>query len=160
MPGGREHELFNTALLCLQAGLFPETSARVGQEAALMELFGFAVGSYLVTPDLDLAERQRVRPLKRWGPFAWIWWPYGLLFKHRGLSHHWLLGPLSRLGYLLLIGAAFGFLRGVDLGAWASAHPRGLAGFILGYVLAEWSHLLLDRFVKGRKRTRRRRARG
>lgn len=93
------------------------------------------------------------------GDFAAFWRPYGWLFRHRGLSHTWLLGPLTRLAYL---GAWVGLLLLVlrwTLGLQVSLDlPPELWGFgLLGYYASQWLHLLADgiRPDHGLKRLRR-----
>ena len=62
----------------------------------------YLIGTFLVTPDLDLAE-QGVRAKTHWGLFGLLWIPYGAIFSHRGHSHSWIVGPLTRILYLTII---------------------------------------------------------
>lgn len=59
----------------------------------------YLFSSLMLSPDLDLRSNSARR---RWGILGFIWIPYTKLFKHRGLSHNLLFGPLTRVGYLLL----------------------------------------------------------
>ena len=63
---------------------------------------GFFIGTFLLSPDLDLNHSKVNR---NWGIFRFIWFPYALAFKHRGLSHHVIYGTFSRILYF--IGLAF-----------------------------------------------------
>jgi len=111
------------------------------------------VGTFLITPDLDLADRT-VQAKRRWGPLGWLWVPYGRMFSHRGLSHTWLVGPLTRLVYLALLGAALfwvgdGLLRylGISLelqGRVAAPPGEILLALVLGYYVSQWLHLIAD----------------
>jgi uncharacterized metal-binding protein len=76
------------------------------------------------------------------------------MFSHRGLSHSWLIGPLTRLAYLALLGAALfwvgdGLLRylGISLELQGRvAVPPGeiLWALVLGYYVSQWLHLVAD----------------
>lgn len=169
MPSGRVHNLINVAVFAGLAaatvfsgrqGLFSVTPAQ-----ALYFTVGYGVGTFLLSPDLDLAEGH-VDSKRRWGVLGVLWVPYGAVFSHRGLSHTWLLGPLTRLAYLVLIA---GLLWGLAL-ALLPAHmhlhlpllnlPPGLLtqpqlshhllGFkflyplLAGYYLSQWLHLIAD----------------
>lgn len=96
---------------------------------------GILLGSWLLSPDLDMANTQ---PTKRWGVFQYFWRPYAWMFKHRGLSHGWITGPLSRLLY---IGTPIAL-------AWWCAEleaPGAWLGFLLlGVIVGNWVHLLGD----------------
>lgn len=118
---------------------------------ALAFALAYLAGTFFLTPDLDLAERG-VRAVGRWGVLGVLWRPYGRLFRHRGLSHTWVLGPLTRLGYLagllylLYLGAreVLAFL-GVTwrLGPWVWSKEVVWAA-LLGYYLSQWLHLAAD----------------
>jgi uncharacterized metal-binding protein len=57
---------------------------------------GFILGTEFITPDLD----GQSTPTQRWG-FLWI--PYRILRKHRGISHSYVLGFIERIAYLFLL---------------------------------------------------------
>lgn len=119
--------------------------------------FGFAisylVGAFLVTPDLDLAE-QRVRAKHHWGILGYLWIPYGKMFAHRGLSHTWFVGPLTRLVYMALLAGLsllalalavrpFGYrVRVVADGAYP--WDELVVAILAGYYLSQWFHLIAD----------------
>ncbi len=145
-----------TALLALAA--YPVY--RHAPDVGLALAGGILVGGLLFSPDLDLAHS---RPSKRWGLLRLLWEPYRLLHPHRGNSHTYIYGPLSRLVYLALIIAfpvhILGFL-GLPLPPLTLVGPVPLA-FLLGYMLGNWLHLIMDGipppilahwFRKGRKR--------
>jgi uncharacterized metal-binding protein len=144
MPDGRTHERFNVLLgasgfsfLAWQKALPPELLLAGGA--------GFAVGTFLVTPDMDQAGKGGSRALRRWGPFAFLWLPYGLVFRHRGLSHLWPVGALTRLLYLALLAS--------PLLALAPVRPFSptLLAFLAGFLLADLLHVFLDRVGSLRK---------
>lgn len=135
-------------------------SATLGAAGGWAFVAGFLAGSLLLTPDLDIAF-QTVNAKRRWGPLQRLWLPYGALFRHRGVSHTYLLGPATRLIYLALLLVPVALLAqamGFDAAAlgvpaawlrdWA-AFPWGrllLAG-CAGVYMANWSHLLVDGIV-------------
>ena len=76
MPSGRAHEALNLAAL---GGLaLAHLAAGGSPEDPRAWAFGLAylAGTYLLSPDLDLAERG-VRASRRWGILAAFWRPYG-----------------------------------------------------------------------------------
>ncbi len=160
MPSGKVHETINTGFLVAQAAAWLGGALALPAQGVWSYLAGFALGTYLITPDLDLAERQEPRPLKWWGPLKVLWWPYGMIFKHRGLSHSWVLGPLSRIAYLAILAASAGLLARFDLRALILEHPLEASLFTLGYLLSQWIHLVLDLWTQETPRGgRRKRAR-
>ncbi len=156
MPAGRVHEALNLALLgggALAYALWLGEEAFRGFQDPRVLAFGvgYLLGTFWLSPDLDLAERG-VRSLRYWGPLGVLWRPYGWLFRHRGLSHTWVLGPLTRVGYLLGLLWFLGFLLqnlaralGLDPPALALTLSWDLVGpGLLGYYLSQWLHLVLD----------------
>ena len=67
------------------------------QPLALVFSATYLFSALLLSPDLDSA---RSDPYNRWGYLRVCWTPYAKLFRHHGLSHNPLVGPLSRLLYL------------------------------------------------------------
>ena len=184
MPSGRTHEVVNLTFFGglslgyiyvraqgLPGGLEPLFSRPV---LTLFSLSYF-IGTFLVTPDLDLAENS-VRSKSNWGLLGLLWIPYGAMFSHRGLSHTWLVGPLTRLFYMVTVALALSWLVTAVaplLGYEISIRTRlldswpqlGLAA-LLGYYLSQWLHLLADgirpdhgtrRRAKGKRRFKRKR---
>lgn len=171
MPSGRVHNLINigaysvlsaVALIGSRQNLLSLTPAQ-----ALTFTLGFAVGTFLLSPDLDLAEG-RVDSKRHWGLLGVLWVPYGLLFSHRGLSHTWLIGPLTRLAYLALLAAiVVGLLGYVAPSVTLPRIPQPVSPevalpLIVGYYLSQWLHLIADGvrpdhgFRRGYRKLRRR----
>ncbi len=100
---------------------------------------GFIIGTELITPDLDTAST----PSHRVG---WIWLPYRLAFKHRGVSHNPFLGFISRILYIALIIGLLCILFSVQ----PAVTPELLiivAILVAGIAVANGLHILLDRVV-------------
>jgi len=158
MPSGRVHEAINLTALGMGGIAFLAYGGSPEDPRALAFALGYLAGTFLLSPDLDLAEKG-VRTQGRWGLLGLLWRPYGWLFRHRGLSHTWILGPLTRLGYLAGLLAALGLalreLAGfLGVGLAPNPLPLGLgqAGWgreawglaLLGYYLSQWLHLAAD----------------
>lgn len=155
MPSGRVHEAINLSVLGLATAAYwvYRQDLEVAQPVALALVGGYLLGTFLITPDLDLAE-QRVRAKGRWGWLGWLWVPYGWMFAHRGLSHTWVVGPLTRLLYLgamgmlvyWLLAALAGYLGlHINLQARLSWPPQEILwALVLGYYAAQWLHLIAD----------------
>lgn len=162
MANGRTHETINLVALGtiaagyaygLSQGLGPDLDLVAPPPLRLSFVISFLVGTFLVTPDLDLAEN-RVRAKSNWGLLGLLWIPYGSLFKHRGLSHSWFVGPLTRLAYLALLGLTLSYLLSVAGPAFGYTFSfethlidgwRELAlGALAGYYLSQWLHLIAD----------------
>lgn len=173
MASGRRHETVN--LLALGGLTVIWYWGRLGGEPLIAEsiaplparvafVVSYLLGTFLVTPDLDLANRS-VRAKSNWGVFGVLWLPYGAVFKHRGLSHTWIAGPLTRLLYMLVLFLALTELTQVSAG-WLGydlslrAGLQGEWGWLAGggaagYFLSQWLHLLLDGFpARSRRRLR------
>ncbi len=155
MPSGRVHEAINTGVLGLASAAYwvYQSEVAIPEPVAVAFVGSFLVGTFLVTPDLDLAEQQ-VRAKGRWGWLGLFWVPYGWMFSHRGLSHTWIIGPLTRILYLGAVGVVLywitalvtGYL-GVRLDLQAQLRVPSqeiLWALILGYYVSQWLHLIAD----------------
>jgi uncharacterized metal-binding protein len=177
MADGKTHELINTAFL--GGALLAYDYARANGLVGFIEVhvtdsnrwsfvLAYLVGTFLLTPDLDLSN-QSVRAKSNWGILGHLWRPYGLLFSHRGISHSWLAGPLTRLAYLAfrLLGFAYvinALAPSIGLNLNLTFLPTwemqpALISIILGYYVSQWVHLVTDGILPGTKRKRRRRRR-
>lgn len=140
MPSGWIHDTINLlVLLAITAHLFNTRNP----QAATLFAAGYLAGVYLLSPDLDT----RSRSYRRWGPLRYIWLPYILIFKHRGLSHNPVIGPLTRLLYLgaLIIGITS--LLNIALPT-PSIPPLNTALFLLlGYWTPSVVHWLVDKKI-------------
>lgn len=113
----------------------------------------YVMASLFLSPDLDLARSDASR---RWRRARFLWRPYAALFRHRGISHSPIFGPLTRVLYLAVVGAGLWMALhlAVDVPLprslpWSSALPV-LAGLYFPHLL----HVALDRAVSlGRRLT-------
>ncbi|GHF30168.1 putative metal-binding protein [Deinococcus metalli] len=153
MPSGRVHNLINIgAYSVISAGALIASRQQlvtITPAQALAFTLAFAVGTFLLSPDLDLAEG-RVDSKRHWGLLGVLWVPYGLLFSHRGLSHSWVLGPLTRLAYVaLMVALVVGLLRYVAPGVPLPEVPQPISvkvalPLVAGYYASQWLHLIAD----------------
>lgn len=150
---GYQHTALNMAVFAPLAafGVFLDREAAVAAFGA-----GYLIGTLLVTPDLDLRWNDAAR---RWGPLRFIWTPYHLFSRHRGMSHTYLLGPLTRLVYLgvwvLLALMAAGVLQRGPSVALSAGSWLIVAQVTAGYFMSQWMHLMADGiwpFVRSRRR--------
>jgi uncharacterized metal-binding protein len=115
---------------------------------------GYVFASLFFSPDLDL---KQCRSARRWGILRFLWMFYPRLFAHRGISHHLLWGPLTRLIYLafmlsLFLGAGYavGWLTwdvasGEQLWQYMIDYRMELLAGLVGIYLANSVHVLLDK---------------
>ena len=162
MASGRVHETVNLVVFGAAAAAYTYAQARgytarfdtlLAPETAALFTVSYLVGTFLVTPDLDLADNH-VRAKRNWGLLGVLWVPYGELFSHRGLSHTWFVGPLTRLLYMVIVGFALSWVAsaglshfGYTLNIRAQWRENGLElslGTLLGYYLSQWLHLIAD----------------
>jgi uncharacterized metal-binding protein len=145
MPSGRVHFCIETGILagCAIVGAGLVRRGSLSTESLLAFAFGFAFGMFFLSPDLDLT---RSRPTRRWGWLSFLWWPYAKIFRHRGVSHHVIWGPLTRLGYLALIvgavAAAVGALTGHRLAV--GRLPIDGWAVLVGVYVPNVAHVLVD----------------
>lgn len=160
MASGRGHEQFNLTSLGILAAAYGVSelngwNSQLGISRVMAAGFflTFIFGTFLVTPDLDLAENH-VLSKKNWGILGFIWVPYGYVFSHRGMSHGWILGPLTRLFYLVGLAVVMVwtvtnlfYIVGYQFEVQASWGPNNmiiaLSG-LFGFYLSQWLHLVAD----------------
>jgi uncharacterized metal-binding protein len=122
MSVGKVHETINNffffPIICLLAFVL-----KIKMDLIFSFSFGWLFATFIFSPDMDL------RPKKSLGPFRFIFWPYSLLFRHRGLSHSLLFGTFTRLIYMAILMILFqglylavlGKLQALHLGSWKDA---------------------------------------
>ncbi len=93
MALGRTHDLIN--LVALPGFLY-----YLPKELYLPFGAGYLVGTFLLSPDVDLPNS---KPTRRWSFLRCVWYPYQSLSQHRGISHVPVIGSLLRLLYLILL---------------------------------------------------------
>jgi uncharacterized metal-binding protein len=149
VPSGKTHVAVETILLpAFIAGyewLLKPPTVELGIFAGT-----YLFSSFFLSPDLDLRHNSARR---RWGPLGFIWTPYTIVFKHRGMSHSVILGTMTRLIYLA---ALSGFVSlalvyaGMNLPQ-VTFQPRLLLIAYAGLAIPNILHATLDRIVSACK---------
>ena len=95
MALGRYHDTFNLAFGAVLSGAM----IGFGVETLITVAFsaGWLFSTLIFGPDSDLTVKRRTQILR------YFLWPYSFFFRHRGISHHFFWGTLSRNIYLLII---------------------------------------------------------
>ena len=126
----------------------------------LMSDAGVFVLSYLfsslfLSPDLDMRQSLAYR---RWRIGRTLWLPYSRMFRHRRLSHHPVVGPLTRIVYMGVIVLLFLVVASLTIGKkldpWGAIKPVAIP-ILLGLYLPNEIHILIDALWSFAKRLRR-----
>jgi uncharacterized metal-binding protein len=117
------------------------TLAGLGQGPEVWAGFsvGFLFSTLLFSPDTD------IMPKKRAGFLRFFLYPYSLIFKHRGPSHAFVLGTLSRILYGLIVFLLVIFVLNRTGDVSISPHNvlSGLWHFIVAYEYSSFPHRLI-----------------
>lgn len=152
MPDGKNHNIINIIVLLMIISGFYSLSTRADiilpieyLNFQIISVFSisYLFGTFFLSPDLDI----RSSPYERWGIFRVLWWPYKFMFKHRGLSHHFIFGPLTILANFtliltpVLVLAEFNiyrvpveFITAVVLGIWVSIELHIMADMVVSEI--------------------------
>lgn len=149
MPDAKTHDAINIGIMiAILAGLSylmiwdknPIAVRYLNIYTISLFSISYLFGTFFLNPDLDIEST----PYKRWGVLRFIWWPYKVIFKHRGFSHNPILGPLSIVANLAFIVALLLLLVGVDL---HTIPLRFTVVAIVGMVLSMEIHIASDFMV-------------
>lgn len=112
----------------------------------------YAYTTFFMNPDLDLVHKIKITSIR--GFFSLPFRAYSSIFKHRGISHSFFFGSLTRIFWLTGLGFLIFFLIYQTLPAssnfgyfWKNYKYFILYGFA-GICLADWCHLILDLKIK------------
>jgi len=105
MPSGKTHAIINLSLIGIGAILLLKMSS-ISHALICTGVCTALAGTFFLSPDNDIYSVS----IKNWGFFRFIWAPYRALFKHRGISHSFWIGSLSRILYLLILAVLFGII--------------------------------------------------
>ena len=146
MASGRVHAVASLGL-AVPTGLL--AANQWGAQVGLATALGCAAGVFL-SPDLDLSGRTvsetllyRLHPIIGF-PFQILWFPYALMFKHRGVSHWPVIGTATRLAYLALPAAVVWFVMGRPVVPSFWEWPETW-GWVAGVVISDVVHWLMDK---------------
>lgn len=113
--------LLTASVVAMKGGQLPDG---VGWHHLAALAVGYLFSMLLLSPDLDLKRSSHSR---RWGVLRFIWWPYHWIFRHRGMSHNFLVGTASRLVYLTLVILVMAMLFSH---LWTTYGPGGFQGSV------------------------------
>lgn len=158
MPSGKTHLKIEAVMLVLWAGLLVPLLLRewITSSQAMLFLGSYLFSMFLMSPDLDLTKSDA---FYRWGALRWLWLPYAWIFRHRQMSHHPLLGPLSRIlytGVLVLAGMFIYLVATGNPGPQLMLSIEVILPICLGLYLPNLEHILADQISTSRRRKRRR----
>jgi len=109
-----------------------------------------------ISPDLDMQQRTvSETTLLRWSlgiGYLWVflWYPYAMLFRHRGISHTPIFGTVTRIVYLLGMALLVQHLAHSfadaqwNIWPWIHQHWQYIAIFSAGLAIADLGHWVLD----------------
>ena len=155
MPAGKTHTAVNLIVMFIIIGLlfFTTYMHRKLKEdfetLAIAFVLSYLFSTFLLSPDLDLRKNISKR---NWGLLGFIWLPYSWIFKHRGISHSLLLGPLTRILYLAVIVAIaililkYSFHYKIKIG-FDDYDIELIIAILAGLYLPSIVHSLLDRML-------------
>ncbi len=89
------HVIFNF-LAILFLTIIYQTNPILTQPQLIIFLLFYFIGTILINPDLDINSSASNK-------LGLITYPYRKIFHHRGISHHWFYGIITRIIYFLLI---------------------------------------------------------
>lgn len=153
MPDGKHHDIINFSVLfvllsCIfYFGVWKENTLFLKYtDAYIISIFAvfYLFATLFLSPDLDIDST----PYKRWKWLRILWWPYKEIFKHRGLSHHFIIGPLSIVLNLAIIVVALLLLAGVKL---QTIPVNFIVAATVGMVLSIEVHILSDCIISKMK---------
>ncbi|ENQ3106996.1 Uncharacterized metal-binding protein [Bacillus sp. 491mf] len=160
MPSGKTHTKIN--LVSLPIVLFMLVSYGLTNfDFLLMFVIGFIVGTYFLTPDLDIHSSA----YRKWGLLRIFWYPYQTVMPHRSpLTHTIIIGDLIRLLYMLLVFSPFLYVLNKTvlegkLVEIAKVHEVEIFTFVLGVIAASTLHIVADSINTRRKKMKRRKRR-
>ena len=159
MPSGKTHLKIEAILLVVLLGVVTllTVHSRVNWQQALLFFGSYVFSMFLMSPDLDLSKSDA---FQRWGLLRWMWFPYAWIFRHRQISHHPLLGPLSRILYIGILVLVPTWIYLVSTG---NPSPRlmlsvnVLLPVFVGLYMPNIEHIAADRISTAYRRKRRRR---
>ena len=109
----------------------------------------FAYATLFMTPDADLANKVKLFSLR--GLMTLPFRPYSFLFSHRGISHWFIVGTITRILWLSLLFIAIYTLvyqRSLSLEPileFYQVHKLSLLYCFAGLSISDLGHLILDK---------------
>ena len=105
----------------------------------------FTYCTLFMSPDMDIANKIKLFSIK--GLFTLPFRLYSLIFRHRGLSHSFFLGSLTRVFFLLILLLTILLLLNKNIDSFLTFikhHKEYLIFGFIGILAADLCHILLD----------------
>lgn len=117
---------------------------QLSEEALIIFTAAFTYATLFMNPDLDLVHQIKLFSLR--GFLTLPFRGYSRICKHRGISHSFLLGSLTRIVWLsaIVFLFAFSFSFSDTIFSFCKKFKLYFIYILTGICLADWSHLLLD----------------
>ena len=153
MAGYKGHSSFNLLLALPALIALDHFFLHSPYPLALTFSVSFAYTTLFMSPDLDLAHSIKLVSIR--GVLSLPFRFYSRVFSHRGISHSFFFGSLTRIVWLFAFATLVFFLFNQELPSSSNLKKfyRTYEPFLLyglaGICLADWCHLLLD--IKIRK---------
>lgn len=146
MPGYKTHDKVGFASVIPIAG----ASLYFGHtiQTTITLAIGIVVGTYFLSPDLDLHSRI----YRRWGLLRWIWIPYQKVIPHRSWVSH--SGPISatlRLLYIALWLAPLMLYMQISFPVYNLQFIHFCVILWIALMIADTLHVFMDKVWKDRK---------
>ncbi|PWU16520.1 MAG: hypothetical protein C5B45_00330 [Chlamydiae bacterium] len=144
MANYRTHTGFNLFLILPVLLGFGYYFFQPSERALITFTATFTYATLFMNPDVDLVHKIKLFSLR--GFITLPFRGYSKIFKHRGISHSFLLGSFTRIiwfsSILFLLGFSFSFSD--NLFSFCRYFKTYFIYALIGICLADWSHLLLD----------------
>lgn len=105
-------------------------------------MWSYLFGLYFLSPDLDLKTSS---VYKNWLVFRYLWWPFQKIMHHRGISHHYIVGPIVIISYFLILVSPILYFISFDI---LILYRDYFVIGILGCVNSMWVHIFVDKIVQ------------
>lgn len=138
MPGYNAHRIFNYVIFAAIAALAWYESINPKQLLALG--IGFYIGTDFLTPDLDTESTA----IKRMGRLKILFLPYKWTFTHRKSSHNIIYGAVVRILYISLIMLVLYYVLFKSFPSGTVFFSAYILLFLIGIIIANTLHVLLD----------------
>lgn len=114
------------------------------EEFLIIFIAAFIYATLFMNPDLDLVHQIKFFSLR--GFLTLPFRGYSKVFKHRGISHSFFVGSLTRIIWLsaVLFLLSFIFSFSGNIFSFCEQNKTYFLYALTGICLADWSHLLLD----------------
>ncbi len=152
MSGYKTHSSFNLFLALPALVAADYYFLHTPYSLLLTFISSFAYTTLFMSPDLDLVHNIKITSLR--GLLSLPFRFYSKVFSHRGISHSFFFGSLTRIVWLFCLATLIFFLlnktlpTAYSLKKFYRIYEDYLLYGLAGICLADWCHLLLDIKIK------------